>query len=161
VCVDGTSKVISRKGNAKHSTRTAADAGWYVREGDHKSDGYDDKRNVFWGYEATLVSMFGSGYGSTYPALIAGIGFDRPGKRISEKALWAMDNVINADTPSGHFIGDRAYFPNTAPQNLQIPLPSTDTNSWAITNVEISSITASRERMPVRCCSMVSGFVRR
>ncbi|PLA39024.1 hypothetical protein CYJ46_01545 [Corynebacterium coyleae] len=124
VCVDGTSTVISRKGNTKHSTRTAADAdaGWYVREGDHKSDGYDDKRNVFWGYESTLVSMFGSGFGSTYPALIAGIGFDRPGKRISEKALWAMDNVIKADTPSGHFVGDRAYFPNAAPQNLQIPL---------------------------------------
>lgn len=124
VCVDGTSLAISRKGNSKRSTRTATDpdAGWYVREGEHKSDGYDDKRNVFFGYEATLVSMFGGGFGQHYPALIAGISFDRPGKRISEKALWAMDGLIHSDSPRGYFVGDRAYFPNAAPQNLQIPL---------------------------------------
>ena len=124
VSVDGTALTVSRKGNSNRSARVAADpdAGWYVRDGDHASDGYGDKRNIAWTYEATLAAMFGGGFGSKYPALITGIGMDKPGSRIAEKALWALDRVIGSDFKKEFFVGDRAYYPNAAPQNLQIPL---------------------------------------
>lgn len=126
VVVDGTPVEVAKRGLYKDSSRMPSTpmAGWYRRDGDHKADESTPDK-FMWGFEVTLAAMVGNGFGGQgkYPSLVAGMSMDKPGHRIAENAMAALERQINdPDSPRGSFIGDRAYIPGAKAEKLQIPL---------------------------------------
>ena len=116
VAVDGTTKRSSL-------VSSEPDAGWYVREGNHDGSNESDPSKTMWAYEATLAVMTFSKTEDEMPSLLLGMSLDKPGHNIGKRAQDALSHIMSDDElPKGYFIGDRAYLPNSKPENLAIPL---------------------------------------
>lgn len=126
VCVDGTPIPAAKTGTTRSSSRVSSepDAGWYVREGEHRGDEKrDGAGKLMWAYEATIATQTFEADELGTPSLIMGVSLDKPGHRIAENAKAALDSLINdPNAPKGHFMGDRAYLSGSKPEKLQIPL---------------------------------------
>lgn len=130
VCIDATPvAAFGKRGTTKKSDLVSIepDAAWYVREADHRDPG-DDRgkqyRKVAWGWEATLAVMSTNdpSGGDEFPYLVAAIGFGKPGHDVSGHGTRAFASIAKRAHPSGYAIADRAYFPNSKPEDLQLPL---------------------------------------
>ncbi|MHB8293649.1 MAG: hypothetical protein ACYDH5_03295, partial [Acidimicrobiales bacterium] len=130
VCIDATPvAAFGKRGTTRKSDMVSIepDAAWYVREDDHRDPG-DDRgkqyRKVIWGWEATLAVMSTndpSGH-DDIPYLVAAIGFGKPGHDVSGHGTRAFASIAERGHPAGHAVADRAYFPNSRPEHLQLPL---------------------------------------
>ncbi len=127
MCIDATVvPVFGKRGTSKRSERVPIDpdAGWYVREGDHR-DGEDKKyRKSAWGYEATLVTMVTNdpAENALFPRLILAIGFGKPGVDIAGHGSRTLNSIAKRGHPAGLAVADRAYLPSSKPEDLQLPL---------------------------------------
>lgn len=130
VCIDATPvAAFGKRGTTKRSDWVSIepDGGWYVREGDHRDPG-DDRgkqyRKTLWGWEATLAVMSTNDPSGPdeFPYLVAAIGFGKPGADIAGHGVGAFGSIVERGHPVGMAIADRAYFPNSKPENLQLPL---------------------------------------
>ncbi len=131
VCVDATPvPVWGRRGTPSRSSRDPdtlcspdIDAGWYTREADHRdpTNGRDPKS--VWAYEATITTMTADTPGTppNYPLLAVALSFDKPGHRVAENALTCLTSLRDRGLPARYLTGDRAYFPNSKPDKLQLP----------------------------------------
>lgn len=132
VCIDATPvPVYGKKGTSKHGLFTSIepDAAWYVREGDHRDREAQPGTGkpvtkADWAWEATLGVMAANDPTGAheFPYLVTGIGFGKPGHDISGMARALFGSIKDRNHPIGKAIGDRAYFPNSKPEDLQIPL---------------------------------------
>lgn len=125
VAVDGTPIKAARIGSARGARRVSSepDAGWYVREGNHDGSNEDNPYKTMWAYEATLAVMTFSKTEDEMPSLLLGMSLDKPGHNIGKRAQDALSHIISdPEMPKGYFIGDRAYLPNSKPENLAMPL---------------------------------------
>jgi len=130
VCIDATPvAAFGKRGTTKRSDWVSIepDADWYVREGDHRDPG-DDRgkqyRKTLWGWEATLAVMSTNNPSGPdeFPYLVGALGFGKPGTDIAGHGVGAFGSIVERGHPVGMAIGDRAYFPNSKPENLQLPL---------------------------------------
>jgi hypothetical protein len=130
VCIDATPvAAFGKRGTTKGSDRVSSepDGSWYVREGDHRDPG-DDRgkqyRKTLWGWEATLAVMSTNAPSGPveFPYLVAAIGFGKPGADIAGHGVRAFGSIVRRGHPVGMAIADRAYFPNSKPEDLQLPL---------------------------------------
>lgn len=130
-CVDATLvKSWGKRGTSDYNDYVGFeyDAGWYVREGDHRDPGQLKRRKspgkVFWGWEAVLAVM-GTNDPSRkadFPLLVTGIAFDKPGHNVGENGLKVFASTRARQHPAGAASGDLAYFPNSRPEKLQLPM---------------------------------------
>lgn len=135
-CIDATPvAAFGKRGTTKRSNLVSIepDAAWYVREGDHRDqgngpDGEGKKRKGgpkhLWGWEATLAVMSTNNPSDPdqFPYLVAAMGFGKPGHDVSGHGVRAFSSIVERGHPAGHAIADRAYFPNSKPEDLQLPL---------------------------------------
>ncbi|WP_276969243.1 hypothetical protein [Ferrimicrobium acidiphilum] len=130
VCIDATPiAAFGKRGTTKRSDWVSIepDADWYVREGDHRDPG-DDRgkqyRKTLWGWEATLAVMSTNDPSGpdAFPHLVVAIGFGKPGADIAGHGVRAFGSIVRRGHPVGMAIADRAYFPNSKPEDLQLPL---------------------------------------
>ncbi len=130
VCIDATPVVaFGKRGTTKRSDLVSIepDAGWYIREGDHRDPG-DDRgkkyRKIMWGWEATLAVMSTNDPSGPveFPYLVVAMGFGKPGANVAGHGVSAFGSIVKRGHPAGMAIGDRAYFPNSKPEDLQLPL---------------------------------------
>lgn len=125
VAVDGTPLKAANNGTTRRSSRVSSepDAGWYVREGEHRSDEKSGDPTLTWAYEATVATMTFPTTDDQMPSLIVAMSLDKQGHNIGIRAVDALTHIIKDETlPRGFFIGDRAYLPNSKPENLVLPL---------------------------------------
>lgn len=130
VCIDATPvPAFGKRGTTKKSDWVGIepDAAWYVREGDHRDPGDDREKSVrkaMWGWETTLSIMATNDPAGTddLPLLVAAIGFGKPGVGVSSHAVRAFSSIVERGYPAGFAVADRAYFPNSVPSDLQLPL---------------------------------------
>ncbi|MDQ2729791.1 MAG: hypothetical protein M3Y91_18475 [Actinomycetota bacterium] len=130
LCIDATPvAAFGKRGTTKRSDLVSIepDAAWYVREGDHRDPGDDRNkapRKVMWGWETTLTVMSTNDPtgDDEFPYLVASIGFDKPGFDVSGHGARSFASIIERGHPAGHAIADRAYFPNSKAEDLQLPL---------------------------------------
>lgn len=125
VAVDGTPIKAANNGSTTRSSLVSSepDAGWYVREGNHDGSNESDPSKTMWAYEATLAVMTFNKTDDGMPSLLLGMSLDKPGHNIGKRAQDALSHIMNdAELPKGYFIGDRAYLPNSKPENLAMPL---------------------------------------
>ncbi|QLE75260.1 hypothetical protein FGW37_29960 [Streptomyces rectiverticillatus] len=123
---------------------TDPDAGWYVREGDHRDPDTlpapNPKKNskrkrtaakAMFGYDATLAIARnphrdgtprpdGTADPRVPPAVVTGFTLDRPGHAPGPNAIRVLADVRRRGHPAGFLAGDRAYN-NTAPDDFQLP----------------------------------------
>lgn len=122
-------------------------AGWYVRDGDHglgdasaassSGETRTKLRKAYWGWEATLLVMGANDprREATFPQLITGISFDKPGASPGRKATEALTYAHRAQMeqahpedparpPAGYLVGDRAYGCAPRPEDFQSPARS-------------------------------------
>jgi hypothetical protein len=93
-------------------------AGWYVRQNP------DTGRNEsYFGYEAHLAVMSASNPGdpADFPLLVLAMSVDKPAQNVGENGTALLQSLNNRGYPAGTLAGDRAYFPNPRPENLQLP----------------------------------------
>ncbi|MDQ2729324.1 MAG: hypothetical protein M3Y91_16020, partial [Actinomycetota bacterium] len=132
MCIDATPvAAFGKRGNPKPDKSDLMgiepDADWYVREGDHRDPG-DDRgkqyRKAIWGWEATLsvMSTNDPSGAAEFPYLVASIGLGKPGRDVSGHGARSFASIDDRHHPVGLAIADRAYFPNSKPENLQLPL---------------------------------------
>ena len=128
VCIDATPiAAFGKRGTTKRSDWVSIepDADWYVREGDHRDHG-KQYRKTLWGWEATLAVMSTNDPSGPdeFPYLVGAMGFGKPGTDIAGHGVGAFGSIVERGHPVGMAIADRAYFPNSKPENLQLPLRS-------------------------------------
>ncbi len=109
------------------------DAAWYVREGDH---GYPDDvahakgkkmpKKHSWGYEATLAVMGPDQPEKSFefPLLVLGMAIHKPGHEVGNAAIRILKRITDRGLPANYLVGDRAYLPNSKPENFQLPAKS-------------------------------------
>lgn len=130
ICIDATPvPAFGKRGTTKRSDLVSIepDAGWYVREGDHRDPGDNSGkqyRKTMWGWEATLAIMSTNDPSGPveFPYLVAAMGFGKPGTDVAGHGVRAFASIVERGHPAGMAIGDRAYFPNSKPEDLQLPL---------------------------------------
>ena len=126
VCVDGTPIPTAKKGTTRLGQLASSepDAGWYVRDGEHRGDEQrDGVSKLMWAYEATIATQTFAADDKGTPSLIVGKSMDKPGHRIAENAVQSLDHLIaDPSAPKGHFMGDRAYLPGAKAEKLALPL---------------------------------------
>lgn len=141
-CIDAT--VVSAHGQ-RRAKKTAGvskhvsiepDFGWYKRDGEHgvplepakpsteigkaKAKGKD---KLIWGGEAHLEVMVPiPGRPGLYPLMVVAMSFDTPGHDIAGNALIGYQSLADRGHPAGMVAGDLAYFPNSVPSKLQLPM---------------------------------------
>ncbi len=130
LCIDATPvAAFGKRGTTRKSDLVGIepDAAWYVREADHRDPG-DDRgkqyRKSLWGWEATLSVMSTNDPTGPVeiPYLVGAIGFGKPGHDVSGHGTRTFSSIVERGHPVGHAIADRAYFPNSKPEDLQLPL---------------------------------------
>lgn len=126
VCIDATLVVAHARGTRRSSAVMSIEpeAGWYVREGDHRDPGDESGRKVrkvAWGYEATLAVATPEPGTDSHPAITTGIGFDKPGVGLAGNAIRILASAINRGHQPGWLATDRAYYPNLTPDTFQLP----------------------------------------
>jgi transcriptional regulator with XRE-family HTH domain len=121
-------KYARRQKRGKRSVVTHSadpDAGYYVRDADHRDDmtGPLPPRKAFWAHELTLVTMAADDVGTTrdYPYMVVGMSAThRPGTDLAFNAMTALDSVKARGHPSGLLAADRAYN-NLVAETFQLP----------------------------------------
>lgn len=123
---------------------TDPDAGWYVREGDHRDPdalpAHSTKKNgkrqrtaakAMFGYDATLAIARnphrdgtprpdGTADPRVPPGVVTGFTLDKPGHAPGPNAIRVLADVRRRGHPAGFLAGDRAYN-NTVPDDFQLP----------------------------------------
>jgi len=127
---------------------TDPDAGWYVREGDHRdpdtttpaktqgSGKQTGRRSrgstkAMFGYDATLTIARtpthdgaplpdGTSDPRVVPAVVTGFTLDKPGHAPGPNAVRVLADVHRRGHPAGFLAGDRAYN-NSVPEQFQLP----------------------------------------
>lgn len=128
VAVDATPVVAHAKPSTKRSPETVElDAAWYVREGDHRDPGDERGRGIrklLFGWEAhiSVATPNDPGGAPEFPLLATGIAFDKPGHNVAANATLVFTSMRERGMPVGVAVGDRAYWPNSQPDKLQLPL---------------------------------------
>lgn len=148
VAVDGTPLKAANNGTTRRSSRVSSepDAGWYVREGEHRGDEKSGDPTLTWAYEATVATMTFPATDDGMPSLIVGMSLDKPGHNIGIRAVDALTHIIKDETlPRGFFIGDRAYLPNSKPENLALPLRRAGYKMMGDQRVDSMGVKASYE----------------
>jgi len=146
--IDATPVPLFARGTSKKSKWASVDpdGGWYVREGDHRDpDTLPDggaggrKRNakkIHWALEATIATTGSDdpdGH-NLFPNVPIGVAMHRPGfdpagnaMRVlgsvrSRRRYWADLDEGDPGHPAGWLAADAAYFPNSKPEDLQLPV---------------------------------------
>lgn len=133
ICIDATLvPAFGKRGTASAPTRSAyvsiePDAAWYVREGDHRdvaAKGRKASERRAWGWEATLAIQSTNDPAGVpdFPLLVAGITFAKPGHDVSGHGIKTFSSIRERGHPPGYAIADRAYFPNSKAERLQLPM---------------------------------------
>jgi hypothetical protein len=128
ICVDATPVKAFARGYSKRNPKTVEhDAAWYVRAGDHRDTGDMKGRahsKFIFGWEATIVIATSNDPSkpADFPLLATGMAFDKPGHNIAENAMTIFHSMRNHEMPVGFAIADRAYWPNSIEENLQLPV---------------------------------------
>ena len=127
ICIDATlMRVWGKSGSPKKEGGKPTDrmspehhAGWYTRTETDKR-----KSKYAWGYEAHLAVMTTNqpSVPSLFPNLILGMSFARPGVDPGGNGLAAAASIIKRGHPAGICAADRAYFPDAAAENWQLPM---------------------------------------
>jgi hypothetical protein len=136
---------FSRGVSAKKGyTSTDPDAGYYIRQGDHRDPdlttpppGRNGRRRrtkdkLLWGYDATLAVARnphhdpepmpnGCGDPQAVPALTVGFILDKPGFRPGANGIAVLQDIRRRGHPAGDLAADAAYN-NSDPDNWQIPM---------------------------------------
>ncbi|MEZ5272922.1 MAG: hypothetical protein R2694_11525 [Ilumatobacteraceae bacterium] len=126
--VDATVVPIFNRPSTKRSLSTVdPDAAWYVREGDHRDPGDGQRKGkgrTIWGYEAHIAVATPNTPTalSDFPLLATGITFDKPGHNIAANALTIYQSMHHRGMPTALAAGDRAYWPNSHADKLQLPM---------------------------------------
>jgi len=135
-CIDATPvAAFGKRGTTKKSAWVGIepDAAWYVREGDHRDQGDSPDGDgkirkggpkSLWGWEATLAVMSTNDPSGPdeFPYLVAAMGFGKPGHDVAGHGVRAFSSIVERGYPVRYAVADRAYFPNSKPENLQLPL---------------------------------------
>jgi hypothetical protein len=126
VGLDATPVPLYSRGPSGSSNKTASDpdGGWYIREGDHRTEtGPNGKRlrKIHWALEATIAVM-GRPPGSVpaYPNLVVGISLARPGVDPGAMATRLLASVRDSGLPAGYLGADRGYT-QCRPENFHLP----------------------------------------
>ncbi len=128
ICVDATPVKAFARGYSPRVPKTVEnDAGWYVREGDHRDTGDKKGRTVpkyLFGWEATIViaSTNAPHSPADFPLLATGMTFDKPGFNVAENAMMVFHSMREDGMPVGVAVGDRAYWPLAQAEKLQLPM---------------------------------------
>lgn len=124
MAVDGTMFPVTSYGAFEGQKRVPStpDAGYYVREGNHRPADNPGKKKVFWGFEATFTVTSGGQFGATVPHLITGCSIDKPGHRIGQNVRQALAVYEAANLPRRYMSGDMAYSPGSAVDHYQRPM---------------------------------------
>lgn len=122
VCIDATPVRAHARGRKTSDATTEPDAGWYVREGEHLDTGDPNKRHKYgWEIHLAVACTNDPLKPATGPLMVTGVSFDRPGKRIAENAMTILTSMTDRGYPPGLIATDRAYWPNSQPDKLQLP----------------------------------------
>lgn len=124
-CTDATLvATFGKRGTPKRSRYVSRepDASWYTRDGDHRDDGQGKHKKLVWGYEAHLVVLAGDSLEDGFPRIVIAIDFDKPGYDVSGHGRRTVESNHERRHEPGFLVADRAYLPNSKPENLQIPL---------------------------------------
>jgi hypothetical protein len=128
ICVDATPvKAFARGYSKRVPVSSEHDAGWYVREGDHRDTGNMKGRvqaKFLFGWEATIVVATTNDpkTEANFPLLATGMAFDKPGFNVAENAIEVIRSMQDDGMPVGLAVGDRAYWPNSMVEKLQLPM---------------------------------------
>ncbi|MCK7660051.1 hypothetical protein [Corynebacterium antarcticum] len=127
IAIDATAIEVTGYSNSKRSHRvpTTPEAGWYIRDGDHKGDGLNGVEGIkksAWAFEATVVVALGGRFANGLPAPVVGLYLDRPGYAPAYNARAALAVLEATDLPRRYAITDMAYYPGAKPENYQIPM---------------------------------------
>lgn len=133
LAIDATPVAAYAQGTRKKSKYASSDpdAGWYAREGNHDPEIVDispkgEKRTrskFIWGYEATLA-IIGADDPATdhhFPYLVLGMTMHRPGADPGGNATRVLRSINERGHNAGFLATDRAYAPNSKPENFQVP----------------------------------------
>lgn len=111
------------------------DAGWYVRDGDHKgpdtlrpaSGGKGLKRNdkrkkIRWAYEATFAVMGPEApeQERLFPRLIVGMACHTPGFDPAGNGLRVLRSIHDRGHPASWLATDRLYMPDASPEDFKL-----------------------------------------
>ena len=127
ICVDATPvKAFARGYSPKSPSTVEPDAGWYVREGDHRDTGNKKGRSIpkiLYGWEVTIVVATTNDPKqiADFPLLATGMAFDKPGFNVAENAMRIFTSMRDTGMPVGMAVGDRAYWSNSIEEKLQLP----------------------------------------
>ncbi|QKW32669.1 hypothetical protein HUT06_00305 [Actinomadura sp. NAK00032] len=145
VGVDATPiETFARGVSAKRDyTSTDPDAGYYVREGDHRDPDLTPSAprprgrrrttsKTLWGYDATLAVARnphrdprpmpgGCGDPEVLPALTVGFILDKPGHSPGPNGIAVLEDIRRRGHPAGDLAADAAYN-NSKPEDWQVPL---------------------------------------
>lgn len=133
IVVDATPIETLTYGNWEGDLRPSnADAGYYIRTGDHNRGDSPTVRKKLWGYDLTVVEATGGYFTGDMPKPIIGLSLDNPGVQpgynaraalaVYENAVFAADDGEDLMLPRGLAIGDMAYSPGSDAQSYQIPM---------------------------------------
>jgi hypothetical protein len=128
ISFDATFTAAFARGTRRDSTHCSIepDAGWYVREGDHRDtpppDGKKPLRKWGYGWETTIAISTSTDEQNSFPHLAVAMAFDKPGHHITKCATTLVSSLNKREHPVGYAVADRAYFPNAKPNELQLPL---------------------------------------
>lgn len=127
IAIDGTPIEVTGYGRTARSRRepSTPEAGWYIRNGDHKGDGVSGVENIkksAWAFEATAVVAVGGEFGKSLPAPVVGLSLDRPGYKPGYNARVALAHLERTNLPRRYAVTDMAYYPLSKAEHYQIPM---------------------------------------
>ncbi len=96
------------------------DAAWHGRSGDHRGDNGGDVD--FFGFEGHFAVSADVDPKHPMPPMVLGFALDKPGFRISENSLDAIDAALRLGITPGDVIADRGILPKAKVEDLQLPL---------------------------------------
>lgn len=122
VCIDATPVEAHARGRRSGDATVEPEAAWYVRDGDHADTGDSATRHLYgWEIHIAIASTDDPTKPATGPLMATGISFDKPGHRIAENAMTILTSMHTRGFEPALIATDRAYFPNSAIDKLQLP----------------------------------------
>lgn len=120
----GRSRAQKEKMDAFGILSIEPDAGYWVREGDHKDDGTKTKDKMKYGMELELPVLVSPDplQPNLVPNIALGIDQHVPGTDPTGSARRLFDDIVERGYVLDHLIGDRAYFPGARMDVLQNPM---------------------------------------
>ncbi len=125
--------VVSPNRRSGSSGLADPNAGWYSRTADTATRGpmlsavgkakTSELENRAYGYEAHLALMGSNDphQPAEFPLLAIAIAYARPASAVGESALELLQSLDDRNYPKNYVISDRAYWPGTKAEKLQIP----------------------------------------